>query len=100
MVGAVTGHVISFSSPVPLDSTDAIIIWYPDDTSPPKYIVNCVGSGALSADQSCLVVQDIVRTDGLNPAYEIIEGSEIQLSIYESLNPLSSKPTGSYLIDI
>lgn len=51
VVAAVTEHVISFVSPVPLEPTDSFVIYFPEDTSPPDNSVACEGSGILAADQ-------------------------------------------------
>jgi hypothetical protein len=65
VIGNTAIHSFTFNTPIPLISTDMIMVQFPNQTAPPLKSNLCSGEESLDDDQSCYVIEKIVQTNGL-----------------------------------
>lgn len=105
--GAISGHSLAFETVIPLHESYQFVILFPAQTRPPLKDSTCAGGASLADALSCLVTQDIVKVSGLkfrdasqSTADFLPVGSTVSFTVAGSSNPLSAKPTDSYIFYI
>jgi len=56
VVGALASHTFSFQTPIPLTSSDQLLIVYPAETYPPLQSNQCAGGKSFGSQIDCTVI--------------------------------------------